>query len=277
MLQCADDTPIKALERTMTLLIDPNSDDILVDHTRMVERVIAAMRSEVEPLRLEDLAEIAGLSPYYFNRIFKSIIGIPPGEFATSLRFERAKHLLLTTQASVTEICMEVGYGSLGTFSTRFKHMVGVTPAKFRTMPDAVADLDFGASTFNVDPRQIHIRGRIEGTMHLPEDRKSSIFVGVFPDRIAVSRPVVGRMITEPGPFELPFVPYGRWVLLAAALPQVSDPLEHLLPASRLMVASTPPFRVHPGNEVVAQHLTFRTPHLMEPPVVTALPALLMN
>lgn len=261
----------------MPVLIDPESTDILVDHTRMVERVITEMRNETELLRLEDYAEIAGLSPFYFNRIFKSVIGIPPGEFATSLRFERAKHMLLTTPASVTEICYEVGYGSLGTFSSRFKHMVGVTPAGFRNLPDAVADLDFGRSIFNIDPRQTHIPGRIEGTMSLPFENKTSIFVGIFPDAIAVSQPVVGRMIAEPGPFELPHVPYGRWVLLAAAVPQVSDPLEHLLPARQLLVASSTPFTVQPGEDVVRQHLSFRVPHPMEPPVVTALPALLMN
>ena len=261
----------------MPLLIDPDSDDILVDHTRMVERVIAEMRNETEPLRLEDLAEIAGLSPFYFNRIFKSVIGIPPGEFATSLRFERAKQLLLTTPASVTEICMEVGYGSLGTFSSRFKHMVGVTPAKFRSLPDSVVDMDFSNAHFNVAPHIRHIRGRVEGTLTLPDDRKCSMFVGVFPDAIAVSRPVVGRMVTEPGPFELPFIPYGRWVVLAAALPHMNNPLEHLLPGNRLMVASSEAFNLFPENEVVEQHLTFREPHPLEPPVVTALPALLLN
>ena len=261
----------------MPLLLDPTSDDILVDHSLMVERVITAMRSETELLRLEDYAEIGGLSPFYFNRIFKSVIGIPPGEFAASLRFERAKQMLLTTPASVTEICYEVGYGSLGTFSSRFKHMVGVTPATFRRLPDAVVELDFSRPIFNIDPRQTHLRGRIEGTMEFPSDYQPSIFMGIFPDAIAVSRPVVGRMIAEPGPFELPHIPYGRWVLLAAAVPQVSDPLSHLMPERQLMVASTEPFTVRPGDDVAHLHLQFRRPHPLEPPVVTALPALLLS
>lgn len=257
--------------------LDLESPDILVDHTFMVERVIKEMRAETEPLKLEDLAEIAGLSPFYFNRIFKSVIGIPPGEFATSLRFERAKNLLLTTPASVTEICMEVGYGSLGTFSSRFKHMVGVTPATFRNLPDHVADLDFGRPIFNADPRQFHIRGRIKGTMSFPDDRRASFFVGIYPAAIAVSKPVVGRMITEPGPFELPYVPYGHWMVLSAAVPQVSDPLEHLLPAGKMLVAASEAFDVHPGKEVVKIHLNYREPSIYEPPVVTALPALLLG
>lgn len=261
----------------MPVLIDPTSDDIMVDHANMVERVITAMRNETEPLRLEDYAEIGGLSLYYFNRIFKSVIGIPPGEFATSLRFERAKHMLLTTPASVTEICFEVGYGSLGTFSSRFKHLVGVTPAAFRNLPDQVAEIDFGQPIFNIDPRQTHIPGRIEGTMSFPFDYKPSVFIGIFPDVIAVSQPIVGRMIPEPGPFELPHVPYGKWVLLAAAVPQVSDPIEHLLPSQQLLVASAGPLVVQPGNDVIYQDLDFRVPHPLEPPVITALPALLMQ
>lgn len=260
----------------MHTILELESTDIVVDHTRMVERVIAAMRAETDPLSLNDYAELAGLSPFYFNRIFRQIIGIPPGEFATSLRFERAKHLLLTTQASVTDICFEVGYESLGTFSTRFKNLVGVTPGAFRNLPDAVADLDFSRSTFRVDPRQRHFRGCIQGTMSLPAERKTSIFVGVFPAAIAVSKPVVGRMITEPGPFDLPHVPYGNWILLAASVPQISDPLEHLLPGNNLLVASSAPFTLTPGVEMANLHLAFRSPHAMEPPVVTALPSLLM-
>ena len=258
-------------------LIDTESDEIIVEHTRMVERVVAAMRAETEPLALTDYADIAGLSPYYFNRTFRQIIGIPPGEFATSLRFERAKQMLLQTQASVTEICFEVGYESLGTFSTRFKNLVGVTPATFRNLPEAVAQLDFSKSTFRIDPRHLHIRGRIEGTISLPDNRKTSMFVGVFPSALAISAPVVGRMVTEAGPFELPHVPYGTWVLLAASVPQISDPLEHLLPQQQLLVASSEPFQLHPGQEVANLHLAFRQPHPLEPPVVTALPTLLMR
>ncbi|MCA9833293.1 MAG: helix-turn-helix transcriptional regulator [Thermomicrobiales bacterium] len=261
----------------MPIPLNMESDDILVDHTLMVERVITAMRAETELLSLNDYADIAGLSPFYFNRIFRSIIGIPPGEFATSLRFERAKLLLLTTPASVTDICFEVGYGSLGTFSSRFKSLVGVSPAEFRQMPDTVSDLDFSQSTFRINPAQLHIRGRIEGTMTFPEGQKSSIFIGVFPGSLAVSRPVVGRMLTEPGSWELPHVPYGRWVVLSAAVPSQNDPLHHLVPQGQLLVASSVPFNIHPGEEVKQIHLNYAAPSPLHAPVVVALPALLMG
>lgn len=261
----------------MTYLVDTESADILIDHTRMVQRVVAAMRSETEPLALVDYAEIAGLSPYYFNRTFRQIIGIPPGEFATSLRFERAKHMLLHTQASVTEICFEVGYESLGTFSTRFKNLVGVTPANFRNLPDKVADLDFSKSTFKIDPRHHHVRGRVEGTMTFPAGQRASIFIGVYPARIAASHPVTGRMLTEAGPFELTHVPYGSWIVLSAALPTINDPIQHLLPAGQLHVSASSPFDLFPGNEIAQVHLNYGRPNPMQPPVVIALPSLIMD
>src|SRR5699024_1369407 len=116
--------------------------DIAVDHHRMVAHVVQVMRTSHDPLTLDDLAETAGLSPYYFARTFRAIVGIPPGEFQTALRFERAKQLLLTSPASTTEICFEVGYDSLGTFSSRFKRLVGVGPAQFRALPHIMADTD---------------------------------------------------------------------------------------------------------------------------------------
>lgn len=256
---------------------DPESDSIVVDHTRMVERVVATMRSETELLKLEDYAEIAGLSPFYFNRIFRSVVGVPPGEFSTSLRFERAKNLLLTTPASITDICFEIGYNSLGTFSTRFRNLVGVSPAAFRDMPDVVADLDFSQSVFRIDPKHSHASGRIEGTMTFPENQPASIFIGIYPGRIAVSSPVVGRMLTEPGPFELTNVPYGTWVVMSAALPTINDPIRHLLPMGQLLVSSSAPFNLYPGDEVKQVHLNYGRPNPLQPPVVIALPTLIME
>lgn len=248
------------------------------DHAAMVERVIGAMRVEQELLTLGDYADIAGVSPFYFNRIFKSVIGIPPGEFATSLRFERAKQLLLTTPASVTDVCFEVGYESLGTFSSRFKKLVGVTPAGFRQLPDAVADLDFGRSTFRVDPRMLYARGRVEGTMQFPQENAAfSLFVGVYPAALAASVPVTGRMITEPGEWELPHVPFGTWIVLSAAVPRMNDPVSHLLPANSMLVASSEVIVLTPDAPLARVHLAYRAPGLLEPPVLTALPALLLN
>jgi AraC family transcriptional regulator len=95
-------------------------------HLEAVERVIVAMRERVDnTLPLYAMAEIAHLSPYHFARTFRQVTGIPPGEFLGNLRLQRAKELLLTTDLSASEVCFEVGYASLGTFTTRFTQLVG--------------------------------------------------------------------------------------------------------------------------------------------------------
>ncbi len=105
-------------------------------HMTLVERVIQMMHVYVaESLSLEDMADIACLSPYYFNRIFHQHIGIPPGEFFATLRLHVAKRLLLTTEASITEICFSVGYSGLGSFTTRFTQLVGLSPVGYATWP----------------------------------------------------------------------------------------------------------------------------------------------
>lgn len=82
---------------------------------------------------LEDAARQACLSPFYFNRLFTQAFSETPHEFVTRRRIDRAKKLLLAGNHSVTEICFEVGYESLGSFSTRFHSLTGLSPAAFRS------------------------------------------------------------------------------------------------------------------------------------------------
>jgi AraC-like DNA-binding protein len=81
---------------------------------------------------LEEAARQAYLSPFYFNRLFAEAFGETPHEFVTRLRIERAKRLLLADHSTVTDICLDVGYESLGSFSTRFHTLTGLSPAAFR-------------------------------------------------------------------------------------------------------------------------------------------------
>jgi AraC-like DNA-binding protein len=81
---------------------------------------------------LEDAAREAGLSPFYFNRLFTQAFHETPHEFVTRLRIDEAKKQLLKDHDSVTDICFDVGYESLGSFSTRFSTLTGLSPAAFR-------------------------------------------------------------------------------------------------------------------------------------------------
>jgi AraC-like DNA-binding protein len=81
---------------------------------------------------LGEAAREAHLSPFYFNRLVTQVFGETPHEFVTRRRIERAKQLLLSDTASVTYICLDVGYECLGSFSTRFHTLTGASPAAFR-------------------------------------------------------------------------------------------------------------------------------------------------
>jgi AraC-like DNA-binding protein len=85
-----------------------------------------------EPLKLDDLSMEARLSPWHFMRAFRTAFGETPHEFLTRVRIERAKELLTVTTRPVTEICFDVGFSSLGSFSTLFRRQVGISPAQFR-------------------------------------------------------------------------------------------------------------------------------------------------
>jgi AraC-like DNA-binding protein len=91
-----------------------------------------ADRHYAEPLDLAALAAVAGLSKYYFQRVFTATYGISPAAHLSRRRVERAQDLLRATNLTVTEVCHAVGFSSLGSFSSRFRELVGETPSEFQ-------------------------------------------------------------------------------------------------------------------------------------------------
>lgn len=89
-------------------------------------------RAYAEPLDLGALAAIAGVSKYHFHRLFAATYGLTPAAYLSQRRVERAQDLLRATNLSVTEVCHAVGYTSLGSFSARFRQIVGETPSEFQ-------------------------------------------------------------------------------------------------------------------------------------------------
>jgi AraC-like DNA-binding protein len=85
-----------------------------------------------KPLTLKHVAEKACLSPYHYQRMFTRAFGETPHEFIARKRISLAKKMLVDSPLSVTEICFEVGYSSLGTFSSRFAKLVGCPPSVYR-------------------------------------------------------------------------------------------------------------------------------------------------
>ncbi|GAB3437156.1 helix-turn-helix transcriptional regulator [Flindersiella endophytica] len=89
-------------------------------------------RDWAEPLDLDAVAATAGYSRYHFVRLFKQAYGETPGQYLSRRRIERAQELLRSANLTVTEVCMLVGFTSLGTFCTRFKQQTGLTPGEFQ-------------------------------------------------------------------------------------------------------------------------------------------------
>ncbi len=89
-------------------------------------------RYYAEPLDLGQLAAVAGVSKYYFARSFEAAYGESPIRYLSRRRIERAQDLLRSANLTITEICMLVGFASLGSFSARFTQLVGETPTSYR-------------------------------------------------------------------------------------------------------------------------------------------------
>jgi len=85
-----------------------------------------------ENLPLKSIARLAHLSPFHFHRAFCAVFGETPHAYRTRRRLERASRLLKETDAAVTEVCLDTGFESVGSFSTLFRRRFGASPTEFR-------------------------------------------------------------------------------------------------------------------------------------------------
>jgi AraC-like DNA-binding protein len=93
-------------------------------------------RAYAQTLDIPTLARIACVSEAHFIRTFRATFGETPHRYLQRRRVERSMFLLAETDRSVTEICFDVGFSSLGTFSRTFREIMGETPTAFRKRAD---------------------------------------------------------------------------------------------------------------------------------------------
>ena len=98
-------------------------------------------RSYAQPLDIPALARVAHVSEAHFIRTFRATFGETPHRYLQRRRVERAMFLLVQTDRSVTEICFDVGFSSLGTFSRTFSAIVGASPSTYRARADHPRDV----------------------------------------------------------------------------------------------------------------------------------------
>ena len=120
-----------------SLVCDPSSytltamlhKDVLI---RLCQARDLLRRTDEDNLSIRYVAKEVGMSPYHFIRLFKAVFGETPKQCQLQARLEKAKYLLMLTDFSVTDVCMEAGFSSLGTFTYVFTRRVGMPPTIYR-------------------------------------------------------------------------------------------------------------------------------------------------
>jgi AraC family transcriptional regulator len=245
-----------------------------------VDRVILEIRERLdEPLSLRDMADIAYLSPFHFNRVFTQVTGVSPCRFLTALRIEAAKHLLVTSAMRVTDVCFAVGYNSLGTFTTQFTQLVGLSPRRYRRLyRSGRSSPSVPSGTSQASGAEAYPDGGIEGWISAPDTAPIWIFVGLFPTPVPSGEPVACALLTESGLFRLAPVSDGVYHIRAAAISRAGEPSPNPLFDDPVLYVAADPSRllVRRGLNITGSAtLELRPMQLTDPPILVVLPALL--
>jgi AraC-like DNA-binding protein len=114
-------------------------------------------------LTIVDVSRHVGVSPFHFIRQFEAVFGTTPHQFRMHSRLDTAKHLLARGQHSVTEVCMEVGFSSVGSFSTLFRSRVGETPSAYQRRTRALVSVP-GVVPVDLIPGCLSLMSRLPDT-----------------------------------------------------------------------------------------------------------------
>jgi AraC family transcriptional regulator len=239
---------------------------------KAVERVILDMRENLgEPLTIDDMARTAMFSKFHFSRIFQRVTGVSPGRFLSALRIQEAKKLLRSTTKTVADISHLVGYNSIGTFSSRFRSSVGLSPTEYRQSDDVPAPV---SSPLPI-PHQRNGRdsATVRGRVWCPRGcRLGLVTVGLFPDRIAQGGPVRSTARLGRGEFTIDNVPAGQWHVLAhsAGVADELRPDDAEDDDATSYECMHGPLDVHSGQSVRSLDLWMHRPSVFDPPVLLA-------
>lgn len=230
---------------------------------RAVERAIETMQENLgERLTIDDMARSALFSKFHFSRVFQRVTGVSPGRFLSAMRLEEAKRLLLTTSFTVADISHRVGYNSVGTFSSRFRSSVGVSPTTYRQLGGQTAARSGGDG--ESAPAWSTIRGHVVAPY---SESLGLVFVGLFPTWIPEGPPVRSTILKRPGTYSLQNVPLGTWYLIAHS---VAPGTEEAI-GGTAYVGAHGPISIRPDVAARLADVHLRPMRALEPPVLTKL------
>ena len=240
-----------------------------------VIKVIRHMKQHLQdPLDLDQIASIAAASKFHFVRIFDEITGTTPHHFLACLRIQLAKELLLKTDLSITDICMEVGYNSLGSFSKTFSFLVGLSPVEFRAMPKRLDAMQFASAVWRFLAAKRKESGpQLEGIIEGPARPRGFTFVGTFTKGVPQGVPDSGTVLLTRGKFRVKRPSISEFHLMAVLVPFAAKLTDMITPLPVGLVASLRIQNYDPKSSPESR-LQLRPLAPTDPPILMALPAL---
>jgi len=242
---------------------------------RSAERVVTHMWLHLDETQsLAHLADVAAASPFHFSRLFRHVTGVSPSRFLCAARITTAMRLLLTTELSVTSICFDVGYNSLGTFVRRFTELVGRSPCQLRR---AAANFrstnlkDLGEAQPSGDSCG-SLEGRGANWVDVPIEFQGLVFVGLFAEPILHGRPEWSVILRKSGALTFESVPDGIYYVLAVGMPWTSSD-DELLVNDGVIRADHGPLTIR-GGVCRSFTLVLAPPRVIQIPIVTSVPLL---
>jgi AraC family transcriptional regulator len=257
------------------LAAEAHRGETLEAYRTAVERAIAYMKAHLtEPSDLDQLARVASVSKYHLVRVFDDMTGISPRYFLACLRIQRAKELLLSPDASVSDVCYEVGYTSLGSFSNTFRDLVGLTPEAFRALPKKLTVKQFASAVWGylASDRKIS-DAPLEGLVENPSHSRGFIFVGTFTRGVPQGTPFSGTVMVKPGSFRVERPTLPEFYLMAVLIPFTANLWTMVATLPVGLVSSLRIANVNTRQEDKPR-LRLRPLRATDPPILLALPAL---
>ncbi|MCA1038624.1 AraC family transcriptional regulator [Bacillus infantis] len=250
------------------------------EQIKAADKAIAYMKQHLEEeITTKELADLTGYSLFHFTRIFKRATGISPRHFLSALRIEMGREEL-ARKSSLTKAMMASGYLSPGTFQTRFKNYVGISPKRYEASMEMLQKMMDETKTFlpeGREPERLGSGSKVSCHIQVPQGFRGIIFAGLFPKPIPDQRPVKGTAFSHNSP-QCIFtdVPEGTYYLLAAGLEWSMNPLRYFQPDTFLRGKIEGTVEIT-KNTVSKAALQLRGPLPHDPPILINLPLLLFE
>ncbi|SFB36547.1 AraC-type DNA-binding protein [Lentibacillus halodurans] len=255
------------------------------DHERTeweaaVERVLEYIHHHLDgPIALSDLAAIASYSPYHLTKIFNKVTGISPLYYISAVRIQNAKTLLLNTNLTIRDICLDVGYQSLGSFTSSFMQKVGMTPAQYRAQSRQLHEYHHSMKVHRAKTSIPYgsdgsvVCGWVTGVEQLDE---GIVLVGLFKKPVPEGLPAYFQLLKKDGFYRLANICSGTYYLMASSIAKSKHTTNREILHNSLYARWGEPFAFDQGFHIrEGIDLALRPRRNTDPPILVSLSLLM--